>query len=202
MYFYFIFYTVLFSSSLPVIFLLKNSKKIEEINEENKLFVLFLIFRFLTDISVFIFSKIYGNSFPVFYFSVICEFLILISLFDKAYSIKYRKLLYLIGFISLIIDLLLTMSLFTDNVYSTLITFFLIIVIAGRMIITNNTSPKNELLVYSIFLYYILALSYTFFQKFNFQTELLNDIAFYFFALATFLFNISLSFVVCTVKRR
>ncbi len=202
MYFYFIFYTVLFSSSLPVIFLLKNSKKIEEINEENKLFVLFLIFRFLTDISVFIFSKIYGNSFPVFYFSVICEFLILVSLFDKAYSIKYRKLLYLIGFISLIIDLLLTMSLFTDNVYSTLITFFLIIVIAGRMIITNNTSPKNELLVYSIFLYYILALSYTFFQKFNFQTELLNDIAFYFFALATFLFNISLSFVVCTVKRR
>ncbi len=202
MYFYFIFYTVLFSSSLPVIFLLKNSKKIEEINEENKLFVLFLIFRFLTDISVFIFSKIYGNSFPVFYFSVICEFLILVSLFDKAYSIKYRKLLYLIGFISLIIDLLLTMSLFTDNVYSTLITFFLIIVITGRMIITNNTSPKNELLVYSIFLYYILALSYTFFQKFNFQTELLNDIAFYFFALATFLFNISLSFVVCTVKRR
>lgn len=202
MYFYFIFYTVLFSSSLPVIFLLKNSKKIEEINEENKLFVLFLIFRFLTDISVFIFSKIYGNSFPVFYFSVICEFLILVSLFDKAYSIKYRKLLYLIGFISLIIDLLLTMSLFTDNVYSTLITFFLIIVIAGRMIITNNTSPKNELLVYSIFLYYILALSYTFFQKFNFQTELLNDIAFYFFALATFLFNISLSFVVCTVKQR
>jgi hypothetical protein len=202
MYFYFIFYTVLFSSSLPVIFLLKNSKKIEEINEENKLFVLFLIFRFLTDISVFIFSKIYGNSFPVFYFSVICEFLILVNLFDKAYSLKYRKLLYLIGFISLIIDLLLTMSLFTDNVYSTLITFFLIIVITGKMIITNNTSPKNELLVYSIFLYYILALSYTFFQKFNFQTELLNDIAFYFFALATFLFNISLSFVVCTVKRR
>jgi hypothetical protein len=70
------------------------------------------------------------------------------------------------------------------------------------MIIRNNTSSKDELLVYSIFLYYILALSYSFFQKFNFQTELLNDIAFYFFALATFVFNISLSYVVCTVKPR
>lgn len=202
MYFYFIFYTVLFSSSLPVIFLLKNSAKIEEFYEENKLFILFLIFRFLTDISVFIFSKIYGNSFPVFYFSVICEFLILVNLFDKVYPLKHKKFLYLLGFISSIIDLLLTMNLFSDNVYSTLITFVLIIGITGKIIISNNTTRENELLVYSIFLYYILALSYTFFQKFNFQTELLNDIAFYFFALATFVFNISLSYVVCTVKPR
>ena len=202
MYFYFIFYTVLFSSSLPVIFLLKNSTKIEEFYEENKLFILFLIFRFLTDISVFIFSKIYGNSFPVFYFSVICEFLILVNLFDKVYPLKHKKFLYLLGFISLIIDLLLTMNLFSDNVYSTLITFVLIIGITGKIIISNNTTCENELLVYSIFLYYILALSYTFFQKFNFQTELLNDLAFYFFALATFVFNISLSYVVCTVKPR
>jgi hypothetical protein len=202
MYFYFIFYTVLFSSSLPVIFLLKNSTKIEEFYEENKLFILFLIFRFLTDISVFIFSKIYGNSFPVFYFSVICEFLILVNLFDKVYPLKHKKFLYLLGFISSIIDLLLTMNLFSDNVYSTLITFVLIIGITGKIIISNNTTRENELLVYSIFLYYILALSYTFFQKFNFQTELLNDIAFYFFALATFVFNISLSYVVCTVKPR
>ena len=202
MYFYFIFYTVLFSSSLPVIFLLKNSTKIEEFYEENKLFILFLIFRFLTDISVFIFSKIYGNSFPVFYFSVICEFLILVNLFDKVYPLKHKKFLYLLGFISLIIDLLLTMNLFSDNVYSTLITFVLIIGITGKIIISNNTTCENELLVYSIFLYYILALSYTFFQKFNFQTELLNDLAFYFFALATFVFNISLTYVVCTVKPR
>jgi hypothetical protein len=202
MYFYFIFYTVLFSSSLPVIFLLKNSTKIEEFYEENKLFILFLIFRFLTDISVFIFSKIYGNSFPVFYFSVICEFLILVNLFDKVYPLKHKKFLYLLGFISLIIDLLLTMNLFSDNVYSTLITFVLIIGITGKIIISNNTTRENELLVYSIFLYYILALSYTFFQKFNFQTELLNDLAFYFFALATFVFNISLTYVVCTVKPR
>jgi hypothetical protein len=202
MYFYFIFYTVLFSSSLPVIFLLKNSTKIEEFYEENKLFILFLIFRFLTDISVFIFSKIYGNSFPVFYFSVICEFLILVNLFDKVYPLKHKKFLYLLGFISSIIDLLLTMNLFSDNVYSTIITFVLIIGITGKIIISNNTTRENELLVYSIFLYYILALSYTFFQKFNFQTELLNDIAFYFFALATFVFNISLSYVVCTVKPR
>jgi hypothetical protein len=202
MYFYFIFYTVLFSSSLPVIFLLKNSAKIEEFYEENKLFILFLIFRFLTDISVFIFSKIYGNSFPVFYFSVICEFLILVNLFDKVYPLKHKKFLYLLGFISLIIDLLLTMNLFSDNVYSTLITFVLIIGITGKIIISNNTTRENELLVYSIFLYYILALSYTFFQKFNFQTELLNDLAFYFFALATFVFNISLTYVVCTVKPR
>ncbi|MEY2703780.1 MAG: hypothetical protein RLY43_2419, partial [Bacteroidota bacterium] len=165
MYFYFIFYTVLFSSSLPVIFLLKNSTKIEEFYEENKLFILFLIFRFLTDISVFIFSKIYGNSFPVFYFSVICEFLILVNLFDKVYPLKHKKFLYLLGFISLIIDLLLTMNLFSDNVYSTLITFVLIIGITGKIIISNNTTRENELLVYSIFLYYILALSYTFFQK-------------------------------------
>ena len=202
MYFYFIFYSVLFSSLLPLFFLFKNSTKIKDFYKENKPFALFLIFRFLTDISVFLSSTIFVNSMPVFHLSVLIEFILLIILLNHIHTINSKKLIILFGIVSFIADLTVTSNLFANNLFSSIVTFGLIIGITGKMIITNNTSPKNELLVYSIFLYYILALSYTFFQKFNFQTELLNDIAFYFFALATFLFNISLSFVVCTVKRR
>ncbi len=202
MYFYFIFYSVLFSSLLPLFFLVKNSTKIKDFYKENKPFSLFLIFRLLTDISVFLSSTIFENSMPVFHFSVIIEFILLILLLNHIHTINSKKLIILFGIVSFIADLTLTSDLFSNNLFSSIVTFGLVIGITGKMIIRNNTSSKDELLVYSIFLYYILALSYTFFQKFNFQTELLNDIAFYFFALATFVFNISLSYVVCTVKPR
>lgn len=202
MYFYFIFYSVLFSSLLPLFFLVKNSTKIKDLYKENKPFSLFLIFRLLTDISVFLSSTIFENSMPVFHISVIIEFILLILLLNHIHTINSKKLIILFGIVSFIADLTLTSDLFSNNLFSSIVTFGLVIGITGKMIIRNNTSSKDELLVYSIFLYYILALSYTFFQKFNFQTELLNDIAFYFFALATFVFNISLSYVVCTVKPR
>jgi len=202
MYFYFIFYSVLFSSLLPLFFLVKNSTKIKDFYKENKPFSLFLIFRLLTDISVFLSSTIFENSMPVFHISVIIEFILLILLLNHIHTINSKKLIILFGIVSFIADLTLTSDLFSNNLFSSIVTFGLVIGITGKMIIRNNTSSKDELLVYSIFLYYILALSYTFFQKFNFQTELLNDIAFYFFALATFVFNISLSYVVCTVKPR
>lgn len=202
MIFYIVFCTVLLSSSFPLVFIFQKPSNKALISYSKKAFVYFLIARVLTDLSVFIFGRYFGNSMPVFHISVLIEFVLLITILNNIYPINSKRLIMLFGIVSFIADLTVTSNLFANNLFSSIVTFGIIIGITGRMIITNNTSPKNELLVYSIFLYYILALSYTFFQKFNFQTELLNDIAFYFFALATFLFNISLSFVVCTVKQR
>lgn len=202
MIFYIVFCTVLLSSSFPLVFIFQKPNNTALISYGKKAFVYFLIARVLTDLSVFIFGRYFGNSMPVFHLSVLIEFILLIILLNHIHTINSKRLIMLFGIVSFIADLTVTSNLFANNLFSSIVTFGIIIGITGKMIITNNTSPKNELLVYSIFLYYILALSYTFFQKFNFQTELLNDIAFYFFALATFLFNISLSFVVCTVKRR
>ncbi|MEN9291298.1 MAG: hypothetical protein RLZZ357_1142 [Bacteroidota bacterium] len=202
MLFYFIFHTVLFSSSFPLISIYHKTTNKALHSYENRAFVYFLLARVLTDLSVFIFGRYFGNSMPVFHISVIIEFILLILLLNHIHTINSKKLIILFGIVSFIADLTLTSDLFSNNLFSSIVTFGLVIGITGKMIIRNNTSSKDELLVYSIFLYYILALSYTFFQKFNFQTELLNDIAFYFFALATFVFNISLSYVVCTVKPR
>ncbi len=200
--FYIIFYTVLFSSSLPFFSIYHNKINLAQYYFENKILVFFLFARLLTDASVFIFGRLYSNTMPVLHFSVIIEFILLILLLNHIHNINSKKLIILFGIVSFVADLTLTSDLFSNNLFSSIVTFGLIIGITCKMIIRNNTSSKDELLVYSIFLYYILALSYSFFQKFNFQTELLNDIAFYFFALATFVFNISLSYVVCTVKPR
>lgn len=202
MLFYFVFYTVLFSSSFPLISIYQKTTNKAFHSYENKAFVYFLLARVLTDLSVFIFSRYFGNSMPVFHFSVLIEFILLIIILNSIHTINPKLLIILFGGVSFVADLTLTSDLFSNNLFSSIVTFGLVIGITGKMIISNNTTPKNELLIYSLFLYYILALSYTFFQKFNFQTELLNDIAFYIFALATFVFNISLSFVVCTVKSK
>ncbi|MCX6197220.1 MAG: hypothetical protein NTY55_11345 [Flavobacteriia bacterium] len=202
MLFYFVFYTVLFSSSFPLISIYQKTTNKAFHSYENKAFVYFLLARVLTDLSVFIFGRYFGNSMPVFHFSVLIEFILLIIILNSIHTINPKQLIILFGGVSFVADLTLTSDLFSNNLFSSIVTFGLVIGITGKMIISNNTTPKNELLIYSLFLYYILALSYTFFQKFNFQTELLNDIAFYIFALATFVFNISLSFVVCTVKSK
>jgi len=202
MLFYFVFYTVLFSSSFPLISIYQKTTNKAFHSYENKALVYFLLARVLTDLSVFIFGRYFENSMPVFHLSVLIEFILLILLLNHIHTINSKKLIVLFGIVSFVADLTLTSDLFSNNLFSSIVTFGLVIGITGKMIISNNTTPKNELLIYSLFLYYILALSYTFFQKFNFQTELLNDIAFYIFALATFVFNISLSFVVCTVKSK
>ena len=202
MLFYFVFYTVLISSSFPLISIYQKTTNKAFHSYENKALVYFLLARVLTDLSVFIFGRYFDNSMPVFHFSVLIEFILLIIILNRIHAINPKQLIILFGVVSFVADLTLTSDLFSNNLFSSIVTFGLVIGITGKMIISNNTTPKNELLIYSLFLYYILALSYTFFQKFNFQTELLNDIAFYFFALATFVFNISLSYVVCTVKPR
>ena len=178
MLFYFVFYTVLFSSSFPLISIYQKTTNKAFHSYENKALVYFLLARVLTDLSVFIFGSYFENSMPVFHLSVLIEFILLILLLNHIHTINSKKLIVLFGIVSFVADLTLTSDLFSNNLFSSIVTFGLVIGITGKMIISNNTTPKNELLIYSLFLYYILALSYTFFQKFNFQTELLNDIAF------------------------
>lgn len=202
MLFYFVFYTVLISSSFPLISIYQKTTNKSFHSYENKALVYFLLARVLTDLSVFIFGRYFDNSMPVFHFSVLIEFILLIIILNRIHTINPKQLIILFGVVSFVADLTLTSDLFSNNLFSSIVTFGLVIGITGKMIISNNTTPKNELLIYSLFLYYILALSYTFFQKFNLQTELFNDIAFYIFAFSTFVFNISLSFVVCTVKSK
>jgi hypothetical protein len=202
MLFYFVFYTVLISSSFPLISIYQKTTNKAFHSYENKALVYFLLARVLTDLSVFIFGRYFDNSMPVFHFSVLIEFILLIIILNRIHTINPKQLIILFGVVSFVADLTLTSDLFSNNLFSSIVTFGLVIGITGKMIISNNTTPKNELLIYSLFLYYILALSYTFFQKFNLQTELFNDIAFYIFAFSTFVFNISLSFVVCTVKSK
>jgi hypothetical protein len=202
MLFYFVFYTVLISSSFPLISIYQKTTNKAFHSYENKALVYFLLARVLTDLSVFIFGRYFDNSMPVFHFSVLIEFILLIIILNRIHTINPKQLIILLGVVSFVADLTLTSDLFSNNLFSSIVTFGLVIGITGKMINSNNTTPKNELLIYSLFLYYILALSYTFFQKFNLQTELFNDIAFYIFAFSTFVFNISLSFVVCTVKSK
>lgn len=202
MLFYFVFYTVLISSSFPLISIYQKTTNKAFHSYENKALVYFLLARVLTDLSVFILGRYFDNSMPVFHFSVLIEFILLIIILNRIHAINPKQLFILFGVVSFVADLTLTSDLFSNNLFSSIVTFGLVIGITGKMIISNNTTPKNELLIYSLFLYYILALSYTFFQKFNLQTELFNDIAFYIFAFSTFVFNISLSFVVCTVKSK
>lgn len=101
MLFYFVFYTVLFSSSFPLISIYQKTTNKAFHSYENKALVYFLLARVLTDLSVFIFGSYFENSMPVFHLSVLIEFILLILLLNHIHTINSKKLIVLFGIVSL-----------------------------------------------------------------------------------------------------
>ena len=123
MLFYFVFYTVLFSSSFPLISIYQKTTNKAFHSYENKAFVYFLLARVLTDLSVFIFGRYFGNSMPVFHFSVLIEFILLIIILNSIHTINPKQLIILFGGVSFVADLTLTSDLFSNNLDSSFLNY-------------------------------------------------------------------------------
>ena len=202
MVFYFVLYTALFSSSLPLFLFIINSKRNHLSIYDARLFFIFLGAKFLFDCLAFTFEKLISNSIPIIHVSGLVEFILIIFLLKRIQYYSFFKWFLFIGVLASILDIFVISSLFSSNIFSSIINFGLIIFYCVKILSLQQLIREYELFSSTIFLYYVVALTYTIFQKFHFNTSTFADIAFYFFALVTIAYNISLSKLVCIMKKK
>lgn len=197
-----VYYIALFSSCLPLLFLIFQYKKIDFSLTENQLVSLLISSKFLFDILVFVFEKIYCNSLPIFHVSVIIEFILIMSILKRIHYFSLFNLFIFIGVSVSLLDATFISSIFSSNIFSSVINFGLLIFYSGKILSIQKISKKDELFNATIFLYYTVALTYTVFQKFHIQKTTVSDFAFYFFAFATIAYNFSFTKITCILKRK
>lgn len=195
------FYISLFSSSIPFTLSIIPFNNCKQFNQ-SFLLITFLGAKFIFDSLVFTFQKLFCDSMPIFHFSVLVEFILIFSLLKKIHYYSFFNLFLLIGISSSLIDMSVLSDLHSCNIFSSVINFGLIIVYSGAILRKQNISKRDELFNSTIFLYYIVALTYTVFQKFHVNKTIVNDFAFYFFAFATIAYNLSLTNIVCIMKKK
>jgi hypothetical protein len=200
MVFYIVLYTALFSSSIPLIYLIINSKN--QVFRLKRIFFIFLTAKFLFDFLVFIFQKMFGNAMPIFHVSVFVEFILIITVLRNIQYFSFSKWFLLIGVTLSILDITVFSSFFSSNAISSIFIFGFIIFYCGKIMNLQKLSKVHEIFSSTLFLYYIVALTFTVFQKFQLSTTLVKDFAFYFFAFATFAYNVSLTKVLCIMKKK
>jgi hypothetical protein len=202
MQFLIVYYFALFSSFLPLVFSIYQLKKIDYSLTENRIVVLLICSKFLFDFFVFVFEQIFSNSLPIFHLSVLIEFVLIIFILKRIHHFSFFKWFLFIGVFVSLLDATYISNIYSSNIFSSVINFGLLIFYCGKILSIQNISKKDELFNATIFLYYIVALTYTVFQKFHVHKTTLNDLSFYFFAFATIGYNISLSKIVCILKKK
>ena len=120
---YLFFYFALFSSVLPLSigFLKRSNTRIRRV------FFLLLLVRALTDIGSFVFEKVISNSFPIFHFSILIQFALILELFFLIESFKIPKSFFLLlGLVFFTLDLTVTSNIMENNHFSTMYTYTVI----------------------------------------------------------------------------
>ena len=161
-----------------------------------------IIVKFLSDLSVYILQVKIQNSLPAFHISVLFEFVIILQILNKIHSNKYFSIYLLIGCISCLLDLFVTSNLFENNLFSSCTTFGLIILNSWQILYFNLNIDRAFLkIIYTFFFYYILAFSFVMFQKIYITDSSIFKFGFVIFALATLIYNLSISHILWSIRK-
>lgn len=112
---------VLGSSVFPLLALFFKTQIGEKFNLT---FIIFLFVRFLSDFICLFFEQLYGNSNPVFYFSLFVQYLLIIELFYLGLQIKkFKPHLILLGILLFTVNFVINKSFFYNNYISTVYSY-------------------------------------------------------------------------------
>lgn len=194
---YLFFYCSLLSSIIPV-FLIGVHRLKSNQNRFSAIFYIFLFIRFLTDLGNIILERVINNSFPVFHFSIIIQFFLILEFFFKLHSFKISKTFFnILAFVFFISDLTLTSNIFENNHLSTMYTY---IVISGFGILYLFNISGNlfqKIILSSISIYTIAFTFLLFFEEIILRSKELNNYLLNFMALLTLMLNIIFSISLC-----
>ena len=195
-----VYYLALFSSIIPL--LLTGALTLCAKNTIFRFVTILIIVKFLSDLSVYILQVKIQNSLPAFHISVLFEFVIILQILNKIHSNKYFSIYLLIGCISCLLDLFVTSNLFENNLFSSCTTFGLIILNSWQILYFNLNIDRAFLkIIYTFFFYYILAFSFVMFQKIYITDSSIFQFGFVIFALATLIYNLSISHILWSIRK-
>ena len=188
------FYFALFSSVLPLSigFLKRSNTRIRRV------FFLLLLVRALTDIGSFVFEKVISNSFPIFHFSILIQFALILELFFLIESFKIPKSFFLLlGLVFFTLDLTVTSNIMENNHFSTMYTYTVISGFGINYLYNMKGDFFNRILFSSISLYTIAFTFLLFFEEIIFTTKELIIILMNFMALLSLALNFIFSYALC-----
>lgn len=195
---YFFYYFVLFSSLIPVLFIGIQRRINTNQTRLRSLFFLFILNRFLTDLGVVLFEKLINNTFPVFHFSIIIQFILILEIFYSIHRYTIPKAIFLIvSLVFFTLDLTVTSSIIKNNHISTMYSYILISGFGIRYLFKFTGDNFQKIILSSISIYSIAFTFLLFFEELFFTSKELNNYLLNFMALLSLMLNIIFSYALC-----
>lgn len=194
---YLVYYISVASGFIPLSLYIEN-KRLELVknNKKYRYLFYFVSFRLLTELGILILSFAIKNSFPIVHFSVLITYGIVLKIFDSIYSNRFLKIYYLLGFLVFLFDLFLTSNLFEPCLFSSFITFLVIILLSIRILNLENISKEDDKLVSAAFVLYLVLLGYYLFLSFLIQRSQVSNMATYIMLIFNMFFNIAIAKII------
>lgn len=183
---FWIYIVVLFSSTIPLVFLLKSRGYLFLNSEFGKL----IAFRFLTDILCFIFEIIIENSNPVFHFTLPINFYLIYKIYSKAFNLNSIRFPVFSIIIAVFCFEILNNSIMESNQLINVISYFLISTLGFVVIIKVPLNAYIKNVIFPIIGYYSILFFYSIFEEQIDKSIFLYDYLFYIFAAITLTLNI------------
>lgn len=195
---YFFYYLVLLSSWIPILFL---GIKLKSQNKQTRFrftFYLFILARCLTDLGVLILEKLASNTFPVFHFSVLIEFILVLELFYSINNYKIPKaIFFILSIICFSLDATVTSNFFENNHINTMYSYIVLSGFGVQYLFRYTGDVFQKLILGSTSVYTIAFMFLLYFEDLFFSSKELNNYLLNFMALLSLVLNILFSYALC-----
>lgn len=195
---YLFYYFVLFSSWIPVIFIVIQRRINTNQTRLKSLFFLFIVSRCLTDLGVIILEKLIINTFPVFHFSVIIQFILILELFYSIHRYTIPKSVFVIlSVVFFTLDLTVTSNITQNNHISTMYSYIVISGFGIGYLFKYHGDYFQKIILSSTSIYSIAFTFLLFFEELFFSSKELNNYLLNFMALLSLSLNLIFSYTLC-----
>jgi hypothetical protein len=167
-----------------------------QFEKQTRFLILLSSFRLITEFAIIALAITIKNSFPAVHVSILLSFLAIIHILNSIYSIKLMHLLYIIGSIAFILDLVLTSDLFKPAFVSSMLTFSIIVGLCIWILHQNEISDEDEKLIGTLLVFYLITLGYYLFMQLLIYKSKSGNIATHLFFIFNLLFNFRISYLI------
>jgi hypothetical protein len=196
-FFYLLYFTTIASGIIPLLVavLVARINKFQ-FEKQTRFLILLSSFRLITEFAIIALAITIKNSFPAVHVSILLSFLAIIHILNSIYSIKLMHLLYIIGSIAFILDLVLTSDLFKPAFVSSMLTFSIIVGLCIWILHQNEISDEDEKLIGTLLVFYLITLGYYLFMQLLIYKSKSGNIATHLFFIFNLLFNFRISYLI------
>lgn len=194
---YLVYYISVASGFIPLsLYIDKKRLELVKNNKKFRYLFYFVSSRLLTELGILLLSFAIKNAFPIVHFSVLITYVIVLKFFNSIYSNRLLNIYYFLGFLVFLFDLFLTSNLYQPCLFSSFITFVVIILLSIQILNLENISKEEDKLVSAVFVLYLVLLGYYLFLSFLIQRSQVSNMATYIMLIFNMFFNIAIAKII------